>query len=415
MKEQRRVSVIALGFRGIPNVPGGIEVHASELYPRLQALGADVTVMGRNPYRPADSPVQWRGVSVRWISSPRLQGVEALAHTFLGVLYAAVRRPDVVHIHAVGPWLMVPLAKLLGLRVLVTHHGEDYLREKWNRPARAVLRLGERLGMRFADGRIVISNALLELARVKYHREATLIPNGVSEPAPNESRLVLDRYRLEPQRYVIQVSRLVPEKRQLDLITAFKAARLPGWKLLLVGGAQGSQRYADLVREQIADDDSILNTGFLTSPEVQELLRHAGIFALPSSHEGLPISLLEAMKLGTPVLASDIPANREVRLDEHSYFGVGDTDTLCQRLRELAALGDEERRLLGGRLTSLCTRYDWDVIAESTMKEVERVARVPDGLGAALSGTFGAVRERREPGRSRGERAPDAPAVKVTP
>ena len=387
MKEKdRKISVMALGLRGIPNVPGGVEVHASELYPRLQAMGANVIVMGRNPYRPTGSPEKWRGVSVRWIPSPRLQGVEALAHTFFGVLYAAVRRPDVLHIHAVGPWLLVPLAKLLGLRVLVTHHGQDYLREKWNAPARAVLRLGELLGMCFADGRIVISNALLDLVRAKYHRDATLIPNGVSEPLPHESRLVLERYGLSPNRYIIQVSRLVPEKRQLDLIAAFKAAGLPGWKLVLVGGAQGSQRYANLVRERIAADESILNTGFLSPPEVQELLKHAGIFALPSSHEGLPISLLEAMKLGTPVLASDIAANREMRLDESSYFQVGDTDTLCRRLRELASLGEEERRLLAERLTGLCARYDWDAIAESTMRVVERVAyRTPAVRQARVS------------------------------
>jgi glycosyltransferase involved in cell wall biosynthesis len=187
----------------------------------------------------------------------------------------------------------------------------------------------------------------------------------------------VDRYGLTPQRYIIQVSRLVPEKRQLDLITAFKAAGLPGWKLLLVGGAQGSQRYANLVRERIADDESILNTGFLSSAEVLELLKHAGIFALPSSHEGLPISLLEAMKSGTPVVASDIPANREMRLDEQSYFRVGDTDTLCQRLRELAALSPEKRRCLAKHLNGLCARYDWDTIAESTMKVVERVAGLP--------------------------------------
>jgi glycosyltransferase involved in cell wall biosynthesis len=132
-----------------------------------------------------------------------------------------------------------------------------------------------------------------------------------------------------------------------------------------------------LVREHIAADDSIINTGFLSSPEVQELLMHAGIFALPSSHEGLPISLLEAMKLGTPVVASDIAANREMRLDENSYFRVGDTDTLCLRLRELAALDEEERRLLAERLTGLCARYDWDLIAESTMKVVERLAGLP--------------------------------------
>jgi glycosyltransferase involved in cell wall biosynthesis len=375
--QHRKINVMALGLRGIPNVPGGVEVHASELYPRLQGLGANVIVMGRTPYRPADAPAQWRGVSVRWLPCPRLQGVEALAHTFFGVLYAAVRRPDVLHVHAVGPWLMVPLAKLLGLRVLVTHHGQDYLREKWNAPARVVLRLGERLGMRFADGRIVISQGLLELARVRYQREATLIPNGIAEPAPHQSRLVVDRYGLTPQRYIIQVSRLVPEKRQLDLITAFKAARLQGWKLLLVGGAQGSQRYADLVRQKIAGDDTILNTGFLSSAEVQELLVHAGIFALPSSHEGLPIALLEAMKLGTPVVASDIPPNREMQLDDNSYFRVGDTAKLCQRLREFAALSPVERSRLAKRLNGLCARYDWDKIAESTMEVMERVAALP--------------------------------------
>jgi glycosyltransferase involved in cell wall biosynthesis len=372
-----RVSVIALGLRGMPNVPGGVEVHAAELYPRLQALGADVVVLGRNPHRPANSPLRWRGVRICWIFSPRISGVEALVHTFFGVLYAAVRRPDVLHIHAVGPWLMVPLAKLLGLKVVVTHHGEDYMREKWNAPARAILRLGERFGMRFADERIVISGALHELARVKYGRTASLIPNGVGEPALLTNQGLLEKHGLTPRRYVIQVSRLVPEKRQLDLIKAFNAAGLQGWKLLLVGGAQGSQRYADLVREQIADKPSIVNTGFLSPPEVQELLMHAGIFALPSSHEGLPIALLEAMKLGTPVLASDIPANREMRLDEASYFPVGDTQTLAHRLHELAAITPEQRALIAKRLAGSCARYDWDAIAESTFKVLARAAGVP--------------------------------------
>ena len=162
------VNIVALGMRGIPNVPGGIEVHASELYPRLQALGANVTVMGRKPYKPSNAPSTWRGVTVKWIRSPKIQGVEALVHTFMGVLYAAVLRPDVVHIHAVGPSLFVPLAKLFGLNVVVTHHGQDYLRRKNGAyPPRAILRLGERAGMSFADERIVISHSILALARDK--------------------------------------------------------------------------------------------------------------------------------------------------------------------------------------------------------------------------------------------------------
>ena len=367
-------TVMALGLRGIPNVPGGVEMHAAELYPRLTALGAEVTVLGRRPYRPPGSPSEWNGVKVRWIWSPRVQGVEALVHTFLGVLYAGVRRPDVLHIHAVGPWLMVPLAKLLGLRVVVTHHGQDYLREKWNAPARAVLRLGERLGVTFADERVVISKVILEALRSKYRRDSNLVPNGVGRLAALTGKGHVAKHGLTPYKYIIQVSRLVPEKRQLDLIAAFRAANLPGWKLLLVGGAQGSQHYANQVRQQCAGDSRIVGTGFLAPSEVHELLAHAGIFVLPSSHEGLPISLLEAMKLGIPVVASGIPANLEMGLDESSYFQVGDVHTLAERLVKLAALTPEAREAIGQRLRNACSRYDWDLIAEATYKILERAA-----------------------------------------
>jgi hypothetical protein len=60
----RKLNVMALGLRGVPNVPGGIEAHAAELYPRLQALGVNVTVLGRAPYRPLNAPVRWHGVKV---------------------------------------------------------------------------------------------------------------------------------------------------------------------------------------------------------------------------------------------------------------------------------------------------------------------------------------------------------------
>jgi glycosyltransferase involved in cell wall biosynthesis len=212
------------------------------------------------------------------------------------------------------------------------------------------------------------------VVRAKHGREAMLIPNGVGDMHPLPERSLVEKYGLTPQRFVIQVSRLVPEKRQLDLIAAFKRARLPGWKLVLVGGAQGSQRYADLVREQYETDDSIVCTGFLSPPEVQELLSHAGVFALPSSHEGLPIALLEAMKMGLPVVASDIEANLEVGLDASCYFPLGDVDALAMRLAALAAATPEERGMIAQGLEICCARYDWDAIARSTMQLMRGVA-----------------------------------------
>ncbi len=389
MNHKAGPTIMVIGLRGIPNVPGGVETHAAELYPRLSALGLKVTVLGRTPYRPVHSPAIHKGVAVRWLWSPRLQGVEALVHTFLGILYAAIRRPDVLHIHAIGPWILVPMAKFFGLKVVVTHHGQDYLREKWNAPARRVLKLGEFLGMRLADERIVISAGLAQLARSRYQRDSTLIVNGVGELSRGTGE-GLKKYGLTPQRYVIQVSRLVPEKRQLDLIAAFTAAQIPGWKLLLVGGAQGSQDYANRVERACAGNDAILRTGFLPPAQVHELLAHAGTFVLPSSHEGLPISLLEAMKFGTPVLASNIAANLEVGLDEASYFQLGDTHTLALRLAELASLTPAARATLSLRLINSCARYDWDAIAEATLRVLQRAAGRPNPM---------ALGERRVPPR----------------
>jgi len=84
--------------------------------------------------------------------------------------------------------------------------------------------------------------------------------------------------------------------------------------------------------------------------------------------------------MGTPVVASDIPANREMCLDEASYFPVGDTQALARRLHELAAITSEERALIGKRLIESCTRYDWDIIAKSTLKVMERAAGLPTHL-----------------------------------
>jgi glycosyltransferase involved in cell wall biosynthesis len=97
---------------------------------------------------------------------------------------------------------------------------------------------------------------------------------------------------------------------------------------------------------------------------------------LPSTHEGLPIALLEALGFGLPTVASDIPANLEVALDASSYFHVGNLDSLTAALQRMAAdppdaAGRAERR------RQIAERYDWDRIAAQTMDVYRRVLREP--------------------------------------
>ena len=71
-------------------------------------------------------------------------------------------------------------------------------------------------------------------------------------------------------------------------------------------------------------------TGVQTGLALQELYAYAGAFVLPSSHEGLPIALMEALSYGIPTIASDIPANLEIDLDRRCYFRMGDVEALAR-------------------------------------------------------------------------------------
>ncbi len=315
---------------------------------------------------PAEKGDAWRGVCFVRVWAPQSKGLEAIVHTFLGVLVAAIRRPDILHIQAIGPALMTPLARLLGLKVVVTHHGPDYDRQKWGPFAKAMLKLGERFGMRWSQGRIVISEVIRRLVREKHGCDSTLIPNGVTLPLLPTSRDALNAFGLAPGRYVVLISRLVPEKRHLDLIEAFRLAALPGWKLAIVGASDHPDAYVQGVLDAAANTPGVVCTGFQSGAKLAELFGHAGIFVLPSSHEGLPIALLEALSYGLPVIASDIPANLEVGLPPEHYFPLGDVLALAARLNRFSSMPlDGEVR--EARRVWVTERYDWRNIAAQTL------------------------------------------------
>lgn len=90
----------------------------------------------------------------------------------------------------------------------------------------------------------------------------------------------------------------------------------------------------------------VVLTGFQTGDRLAELFANAALFVLPSSHEGMPIALLEAMAHGLPVLASDIVANRQLGLPAGDYFPLGNVDALSSAIAEKIA---NPRRTRGAR------------------------------------------------------------------
>lgn len=360
------IRVMMLGLRGFPDVQGGVEKHVEQLSPLLVGFGCSIEAIVRAPYVPS-SAVGWHGVRFRRLWAPRSRQFEALAHTALGICYAAWRRPDILHIHAIGPALLVPLARMFGLRVVVTHHGCDYARAKWGLVAKATLKLGESAGLRFSHGRIAVSRSLAAAMERRYRVPVTPIPNSVALPTVPHATKAIEAFGLEARRYILTVGRLVPEKRHFDLIAAFRHAGISGWKLAIVGDADHADGYSNDLKEQARQMPCVVLTGVQTGDILAELFGHAGAFALPSSHEGLPIALLEALAYGLPCIASDIPANRELELGASRYFAVGDVDQLSQRMTEVTRepFTDSDRAAQRARIAA---EYDCDRCARLTLR-----------------------------------------------
>lgn len=376
----RRIKVMVMGLRGLPGVQGGVETHVEKLAPLLSELGCDVEVLVRKPYQPDVGPV-WRGVRITSLWAPSSGSLEAVLHSLLCVARAIVVRPDVLHVHAIGPALVAPLARLFGLRVVVTHHGPDYERQKWGVMGRFALKLGEWLGMRLAHERIAISPVVRKLIENRHGVDAIQIPNGVDRPEPIEGTEALADFGLTPQRYVLIVSRLVPEKRHGDLVAAFHAAKLPPeWRLVIVGGADHPGPYTTELERLASRTEGVVLTGVQTGQRLQQLYAHAGMFVLPSSHEGLPIALLEAISHGLPVAASDIAANKAVGLPEHCYFPMGHVGAAAQRIRHVAQNQVEARQEAATVAHELMPRYNWHAIARATLQVYSDRAGAAPGL-----------------------------------
>ena len=364
------MKIFVTGTRGVPDIPGGVEKHCQELYPRIAAKGHQIWVSTRTPYL-AERLKEWEGVNLIPTYAPRIKSLEAIIHTFISIIKAWRYRPDVVHIHAIGPSLLTPLARLMGFKTVITNHGPDYERAKWGWAARKMLLLGEKLGCKWANEVIVISQVIAEIVKKHSGSGSNLIFNGVDIPEISSDTAYLRSMNINPGGYILAVARLVPEKGLHDLMHAFRS--IHGYtQMVVVGDADHEADYSRKLKSEAEQDPRIILTGYITGDKLNQTYSHARLFVLPSYHEGLPISLLEAMIYGLTVLASDIPANKQIGLPERCYFRLGDIQDLSDKMQTLlgSPLSGPEIEIIQSIIHE---KYNWDKIADQTIKVYNKI------------------------------------------
>jgi glycosyltransferase involved in cell wall biosynthesis len=371
-KTSSQCSIAVIGAKGIPPKQGGIEHHCAELYARIAKIGHRVDLYARSSYTDCSwyHSYPFEGVRVISLPSLRLTGIDALMAAVCGAIAVTLRRYDIVHFHAVGLALFCWLPRwFTSAKVVVTCHGLDWQRSKWGKLSSWLIYLGERAAVSYAHEIIVVSGTLQTYFWNVYGRETTYIPNAPSTfSKANPDLRYLQSLDLQPKRYVVFVGRLVPEKAPDLLIQAFQELAPAGWKLVLVGGHSDTPDYMEYLSDLAKNNESISFTGQLLGSRLAEIVQQAGLFVLPSNLEGMPISLMEAMQEGIPVVASNIQPHQELVGEERGLlFKQGDVQSCVEALRWAIAQPDEMDRKAQRAKKYIRLNYSWDRSAVETV------------------------------------------------
>lgn len=356
-----------IGQKGIPARSGGVEKHVEDLSRRLVGLGHEVYVYTRPNYTDVQLKT-WEGVNLISLPSVGTKHLDAITHTFRACLDVARRQVDVVHFHSIGPSSLIWLVKLLkpNTPVVATFHTQCYQHQKWGWFAKTYLKFGEWAACKLADRTIAVSKTLSKYASQKYHKNIEYVPNGVEQKQVSGAN-ELAQWGLEPNNYVVSVSRLIKHKGLHYLVKAWSGLKTDK-KLVIVGDGSFTDSYVADLKKLSAKDSRVVLTGNQTGEALAQLFGNAYMFVQPSESEGLSIALLEAMAYGRAVLVSDIPENLEPVGENALAFANKSIRSLRERLAEL--LVDSARVEQNGRENRqlVDTNYNWTKITADILR-----------------------------------------------
>lgn len=244
---------------------------------------------------------------------------------------------DIIHCHlSDAEFLGILAAVILGIRnVFITIHVSRLFPPYSKSDPRLLARkLLMRILYRFTKGIISVSKEVTDevqnIVKVSKEKIFTLI-NGIDTKvfeSPGDCEYIREELGLNQNtKVLLNVGRLTEAKGQVYLINAMKllASRYPGIRLLIAGEGELKPFLKELViRNEL--ERFVIFLG--TRDDIPELLSLADVFVFPSVHEGTPLSLLEAMAAGKPIVASDIPPHRDLLVDRHSAILVSPEDSL---------------------------------------------------------------------------------------
>src|SRR4030095_13113846 len=246
--------IAILGTRGIPASYGGFETFAEHLSTRLVARGHEVTVYGRAHYV-SPRQLEYHGVRLKVLPTIRHKYFDTVVHAFLSAVHAVSSRFDAALICNAANAPFAPILRLAGTSVAINVDGLEHKRKKWNWLARRYYLVAEKLSTVLPNETVTDARVIQDYYLARYNHPTTMIVYG-AEVQRTLDRAAVRRWGVEPNRYVLYVSRLEPENNAHLVIEAFKRVKT-SHKLVIVGDAPYARDYINDLKARARRDKRI--------------------------------------------------------------------------------------------------------------------------------------------------------------
>ena len=324
------MNIAFIGGRDIHKL-GGIETYMLNLCTQLVMLGHTPIVYcesDRNYTEVVNGfrVVHWKAPKSVYICKIFLGLVSTLHALFVE------RNVRVFHYNAWPPSLWSWVPRLFGRQTLMMGHGLEWKRTKYSVRKQRIMRFMERLTAKINSNLVMVSKEQTDWFLAEYNKVCVTIPTAINLPDSNISSSILEKYQLAAGKYFLFLGRLVQDKNPDYLISAYSKSRISDYKLVIAGANDSDNAYVEYLKSLGNDNKDIIFTGAVYGDDKEALLCNCGIFCIPSTIEGLSITLLEAMSYAKPVIASDIPANREALEENGIWVKAEDEESLIYQM-----------------------------------------------------------------------------------
>lgn len=271
-------------------------------------------------------------------------------------------RPDIVHAQSLNSGIPALLSnKLLKIPYVVYGRGLDVYHPEW------YVKLTAKAVLKNAGIAIALTEDMKKIMQAMYDRDTVVVPNGI-DPGKDSAR------RREAEIHggkVLFVGRLHSVKGVQYLLGAMSIVHreLPEVKLTLVGDGEERDRLEHLT-DNLGIRECVEFVGAVPHERVQDCMVHADVLVLPSLSEGFPVTILEAMAIGLPVIATRVGGVPEII--ENNVNGYLVETENPQEIAEalLTLLRDEQlRKCISGNNRKKAENYQWDKVA-ATLEEI---------------------------------------------